>query len=517
MSASGSTSAANTRSGTAAITRHPVSVRDIARAYAPAWAETSPQGRASPRFVACAASSDACATPSLANTWLRCTLTVPRAMNMRSAICGLVRPAATSATIRISVGVRLAQPDGRTLAFAACSRDVLDHLAEWQVRRPRSSAARTSRRRAARAPTRCVGARRVSSNGRVASRIARRSASAAAKQRTASVVLSASNASAPSASSVAAIPGPQVVPHLARERGVQQVFGRVASPRGAGDECALVLRSARAASRCRAAPLRVPSPRRAAACAPRRDRRRSAGPRRAPGGTAPATIGGASLRERVDRPARRTRTRLRRRRSRGDVGEDRPPHPGTASPLPAAFARAINASSPAAASCEIAGSAARASSDHASANPPVEGSPTSSAACSRPVEGCAGVCEVAAMHREVADLERYQARKNSLSSARAIRSQLVERVAPRPLRRARRSTRPSSSSSRRRRPSRRRSPGRARCCAPSWARPASRIEEHGLRTRACSTRAPAAQSSPTVSAIANACGARTGIVSKSSP
>ena len=48
--------------------------------------------------------------PVLAKTWSRWVLTVALPMRRRSAICGLVRPSATSATTCCSVGVSAAQP-----------------------------------------------------------------------------------------------------------------------------------------------------------------------------------------------------------------------------------------------------------------------------------------------------------------------------------------------------------------------------------------------------------------------
>ena len=163
---------------------------------------------ASPRFVACAASSARVETPSLANTWLRCTLTVPRAMNMRSAICGLVRPGGDQARRSVArSGVRLSQPAVGRLRSPRARETYSIISPSEQVRGfgpvllEGLRAEEVSRRRDAR---RALLPRRT---GRVASPIADRSASAAAKQRTASLVLSASSASAPSASSVAAIPG----------------------------------------------------------------------------------------------------------------------------------------------------------------------------------------------------------------------------------------------------------------------------------------------------------------------
>jgi hypothetical protein len=55
-----------------------------------------------------AASSARRDTPTLANTLPKCTLAVPRAMNISSAIRGFVSPSITNSTTRNSVGVRLA-------------------------------------------------------------------------------------------------------------------------------------------------------------------------------------------------------------------------------------------------------------------------------------------------------------------------------------------------------------------------------------------------------------------------
>ena len=63
-----------------------------------------------PLSDAVAASSDLVAMPSLVKMWWTWLFTVLVSMSIRSAICGLVRPWVTRATMSCSVGVRLFQP-----------------------------------------------------------------------------------------------------------------------------------------------------------------------------------------------------------------------------------------------------------------------------------------------------------------------------------------------------------------------------------------------------------------------
>ena len=224
--------------------------------------------------------------------------------------------------------------------------------------------------------------------------------SAAAKQRTASIVLSASRASAPSASSVARDPRPQVVPHLAAERGVQQVFGVARLAAILGDEPELVLDQREepvVAERHRQRRRLVER-----GLSLRRGRRPFAWPRRGRGAAGRPRPGAHRLGS-LRSPARGAWTQRRRRRWRARCRRGSSPLRRTARPLPDALARAISASSPAAASARSP-VAARGSRDQASVNPPVDGSPTAraqSAPCSN-----AGVCgcELAPVRREVTDL-----------------------------------------------------------------------------------------------------------------
>ena len=72
-------------------------------------------------------------------TWSRWVFTVARPMRSRSAICGFVRPSATSATTWSSVGVKRAPPVARPPALAAGPTRVGDGFAPVRARRPRQS------------------------------------------------------------------------------------------------------------------------------------------------------------------------------------------------------------------------------------------------------------------------------------------------------------------------------------------------------------------------------------------
>ena len=262
----------------------------------------------------------------------------------------------------------------------------------------------------------------------------------------------------------------QVVPRLTVQRRVQQVFGSSRLAARLGDERALVLDQAR----------------RSQSLLYGADERGGLVER----GLRGVEVAGHPLR-RAEHPEELRRPQRARRRSRvisisgstnsravaaSPVASAMSARSATASPSanppPSALARAINASRPAAAPARSPVSA-RAPRSNASVKPPVDGSPTRRQLSSRPGELRPGDGVVAAMHREVADHEAIPGEEELALELLADRPELRRARRRRPLRRARRSTRPSSSSNRRRRPSRRRSLVRARCCAPSWARPAS--------------------------------------------
>ena len=95
--------------------------------------------RGSGRRLAWAASSARVEVPSLAKMWERWTFTVPREMNMRSPIWGLVSPSATSSMTLSSVGVRLSHPRAGRLRSPRARR--IQAIASSNVRLAPSSRA----------------------------------------------------------------------------------------------------------------------------------------------------------------------------------------------------------------------------------------------------------------------------------------------------------------------------------------------------------------------------------------
>ena len=268
---------------------------------------------------------------------------------------------------------------GRTLAFAACPRDVLDHLAERKARGLDPSAARTSPRRAR--PRRRVDAwltRRFvdGSRGQADLRSQRVGGREAAHRFARALGVERERAERVERRRRFPASGRGATWRPSAE--CSRSSAAAGSPLPVSDERELVLDQSRAANRCRTAS-RAPRPRRARP-ARRRGRRRFASRRRARGEADATQIGGPVVRVPPRSPARRARAR------RGgvaggerDVGEARDRLGDRRARSPPRSARARSASSPAAAPSRSP-VAACASSDHASVKPPVDGSPTTPAA-----------------------------------------------------------------------------------------------------------------------------------------